>query len=36
MQEYYIMKVLKTEDEHLKIRQIETINNDMYVHLRFT
>lgn len=36
MQDHYIKEILKIEDEHLKIRQIETINNDMYIHLRFT
>ncbi len=36
MQDNYIKKVLRIEDEHLKIKQIETIENDMHVHLRFT
>lgn len=36
MQDHYIKKLLRIEDAHLKIRQIEILKHDMYVHLRYT
>ena len=36
MQEYYINKVMRIEDEHLKVRHIQTIDNVMEISIDFT
>jgi transposase len=36
MQEYYIKKVMRIEDEHLKVRRIQTIDNVMEIDIDFT